>query len=257
MFTQPLLTDFVLVQISEGENIKLDQKLDHFALILEKTESDLDQARSEGLLTKNHLTKLINKLEKLSREKLEIEEKILDLLQDQITTDKAGQHRGKLLRDAQEERRNHEITMASIENQLSLTVLELEKWRGNVQRAKENVEQMKNDHNDADFEANNVTDEIEKLKVATKNKLIWLDTLHKQLEQMIEQLGGKEMNLKEIQVIDLEKKIGDLEAKIKESQQFWLRLQSMVVALSEKRAQQMDEIFVGRKRRLAKLIGSL
>lgn len=50
------------------------------------------------------------------------------------------------------------------------------------------------------------------------------------------------------QVIDLEKKIAELDGKIKESQQFWLRLQSNVVALSEKRAQQMDEIFVGRKR---------
>ena len=51
----------------------------------------------------------------------------------------------------------------------------------------------------------------------------------------------------------MEKKIADLDGKIKESQQFWLRLQSNVVALSEKRAQQMDEIFVGRKRELLKL----
>lgn len=236
------------MQITESEAIDLDQKIDRFTSILDKTEVDLEEARSEGLLTKNHVTKLINKLEKLARDKLEIEEKILDLLQDQITTDKAGQHRGKLLRNAQEERRNLEIAMAQMENQLSLTVLELEKWRGIVQRAKENVEQMKKEHNDADFDADTVTDEIEKLKVATKNKLIMLDVLHKQLEQLIEQLGGKEMNLKEVQVLDLEKKIGDLDAKIKDSQQFWMRLQSMVVQLSEKRAFQMDEIFVGRKR---------
>lgn len=47
----------------------------------------------------------------------------------------------------------------------------------------------------------------------------------------------------------MEKKIAELEVKIKDSQQFWLRLQSMVVALSEKRAQQMDELFVSRKRK--------
>lgn len=57
---------------------------------MEKTEADVEQARSEGLLTKNHVTKLQNKLDKFAREKLEIEEKILDLLQDQITTDKAS-----------------------------------------------------------------------------------------------------------------------------------------------------------------------
>lgn len=202
------------------------------------------------MLTKNHLTKLHNKLDKLAREKLDVEEKILDLLQDQITTDKAGQHRGKLLRNAQEDRRLLEISIAQTENKLSNTILELEKWRGNVQRAKENVERMKKEHNDVDFEANTVNDEIEKLKIATKNKLIMLDTLHKQLEQMIELLGGKEMNLKEVQVTDLEKKVAELDAKIKESQQFWLRLQSTVVSLSEKRALQLDEIFVGRKREL-------
>lgn len=202
------------------------------------------------MLTKNHLTKLVNKLEKLAREKLEIEDKILDLLQDQITTDKAGQHRGKLLRNLQEDRRQMEIAIAQTENQLSIMILDLEKWRGNVQRAKESVEKMKLDHNEADFEANTVTDEIEKLKIAAKNKLIMLDSLHKQLEQLIEQLGGKEMSLKEIQVSDLEKKISELDGKIKDSQQFWLRVQSMVNALSEKRASQMDEIFVGRKREL-------
>lgn len=169
-------------------------------MIMEKTDADLEQARSEGLLTKNHITKITNKLEKLAREKLEIEGKILDLLQDQITTDKTGQHRGKLLRNEQEERRKVEILMAQYENQLSHAILELEKWRGVVQRSRENVEQTKKEHNEVDYDANIVTDEIDKLKAATKNKLIMLDSLHKQLEQMIEQLGGKEINLKEVQV---------------------------------------------------------
>lgn len=239
------------VQITEGENIKLDQKLDHFSLILNKTECDLEQARSEGLLTKNHITKLTNKLEKLARDKFEVEERILDLLQDQITTDKAGQHRGRLLREAQEERRTLEISMSQIENKLSYIILDLEKWRGNVQSAKDDVENMKKEHNEADFEANIVNDEIEKLKLTTKNKLIQLDVLHKELEKMIEQLGGKEMNLKEVQIVDLEKKIAEVDAKIKDSQQFWLRLQSNVVELSEKRAKQLDDIFVGRKRKNA------
>lgn len=62
------------------------------------------------------------------------------------------------------------------------------------------------------------------------------------------------LTISTLQVIDLEKKISELDGKIKESQQFWLRLQSMVVTLSEKRAQQMDEIFVGRKRELRNFI---
>lgn len=236
--------------MAENENVKLDQRLEHFATILDKTDADIEQARSEGLLTKNHLTKLTNKLDKLAREKLDIEDKILDLLQEQITTDKAGQYRGRLLRDAQEKRRQLEILMSETENKVSITILDLEKWRGLVQKARENVERFQKEHNEADFEANNVNEEIEKLKSATKSKLIALDAIHKQLEDMIEKLGGREVNLKELQVIELEKKIADTDAKIKESQKFWLKLQSVVVGLSEKRAQQMDEIFIGRKSEL-------
>lgn len=227
----------------------MDQQIGHFQTILEKTEADVEQARSEGLLTKNHLTKLTNKLEKLQRQKLETEEKILDLLQDQITTDKAGQHRGRLLREAQEKRRNLEIQLSETENKLSQTILDLEKWRGLVQKSRENVERLQKEHNDADFEANTITEEVEKIKATTKNKMIVLDLVHKQLEILIEKLGGKEINLKEVQVLELEKKITEVDSKIKELQQFWLRLQSNVVALSEKRAQQMDEIFIGRKRK--------
>jgi coiled-coil domain-containing protein 40 len=235
------------VHLLEAESIKLDQQIDHFALILEKTGVDLEQSRSEGLLTKNHVTKLVNKLDKLSREKFDIEEKILELLQEQITTDKAGQHRGRLLRDAQEERRKLEILISQNENQLSNIILDLEKWRGNVQHAKDKVEKLKNDHDDVESEANSVNDEIEKLKSATKSKLIQLDLLHKELEKLIDQMGGREVNLKEAEIVDLEKRINEVDTKIKESQQFWLKTQSAVNSLSERRAQQMDEIFVGRK----------
>lgn len=233
--------------MSDDDNTKLDQRLEHFTLILEKTDADIEEARSEGLTTKNRLTKLTNKLDKLAREKLDTEDKILDLLQEQITTDKAGQYRSRLLREAQEKRRQLEIQMSDVENKVSITILDLEKWRGLVQKARETVERMQRDHNEADFEANNVNEEIEKLKSATKSKLIALDFIHKELEDMIEKLGGREANLKELEVVELEKKISETDAKIKESQQFWLKLQSIVVSLSEKRAQQMDEIFIGRK----------
>jgi chromosome segregation ATPase len=217
-------------------------------MIMDKTESDIEQARSEGLLTKNHLTKLITKLEKQAREKLEIEEKILDLLQDQITTDKAGDHRGKILRETQENRRKLEISMSQTENQLSIRLLDLEKWRGNVQRARESVERLQKDHDDADSEANTVTDEIDKLKTFIKNKLIALDTVNKQLEQLIAETGGKGLSLNELKVIEYEKDIEELDGKVKESQAFWMRLQSMVASLTEKRSQQLNEIFLGRKR---------
>lgn len=222
--------------------------MDHFNTILDKTEDDIEQARSEGLLTKNHLTKLMGKLEKQAREKLETEEKILDLLQDQITTDKVGEHRGKILRETQENRRRLEIAMSETENQLSIHLLDLEKWRGNVQKARDNMDRLQKEHDDNDQEANIVNEEIEKLKNCIKNKLITLDTMNKQLEQLQSSIGSKGLTLNEARVIELEKDIEELDSKIKESQQFWMRLQSMVANITERRAKQLNEIFLGRKR---------
>jgi chromosome segregation ATPase len=138
--------------------------------------------------------------------------------------------------------------MSQTENQLSIRLLDLEKWRGNVQRARESVERLQKDHDDADSEANTVTDEIDKLKTFIKNKLIALDTVNKQLEQLIAETGGKGLSLNELKVIEYEKDIEELDGKVKESQAFWMRLQSMVASLTEKRSQQLNEIFLGRKR---------
>lgn len=101
------------------------------------------KAQQEGLLIENHLKSLRQTLNKQNQKKFELEEQILELLQDQITTDKAGEAQGKTLRETQEKRRELEIAMSDTENQLSIVLLDLEKWRGVVERSKAEVQKMK------------------------------------------------------------------------------------------------------------------
>lgn len=83
-----------------------------------------------------------------------------------------------------------------------------------------------------------------------------MDSLNKQLNQMISQTGGHEVNPEELKIGSLERNIMELEHQIKETQNFWLRLQGHVVNMSEKRSSQMDDIYIARRRKLISLISS-
>lgn len=78
--------------------------------------------------------------------------------------------------------------------------------------------------------------------------------LNKELDQLISASGGQEVNPNEQKASGFVKSITVLENKIKEAQQFWMRLQAVMVQLTEKRATQVHEIFVGRKRKFLDIV---
>uniref|UniRef100_A0A182SBI8 Uncharacterized protein n=1 Tax=Anopheles maculatus TaxID=74869 RepID=A0A182SBI8_9DIPT len=131
------------VRKEQEDEDKLKRDLDHYALILEQTEADILKAQQEGLLIENHLKSLRQTLEKQNRKKFELEDQILELLQDQLTTDKAGEAQGKLLADTTEKRRELEINMEDTENRLSVVLLDLEKWRSLVETSKDVLSKVK------------------------------------------------------------------------------------------------------------------
>uniref|UniRef100_A0A1Q3FT71 Putative cohesin-subunit n=1 Tax=Culex tarsalis TaxID=7177 RepID=A0A1Q3FT71_CULTA len=238
------------VNKEQEEEDKLTRELDHYALILEQTEADMLKAQQEGLLIANHLKSLRQTLNQQNQKKFELEEQILELLQDQITTDKAGESQGKTLRETQEKRRELEIGMSDTEHKLSIALLDLEKWRGIVEKSKGEVQQIKKEHDSLDSEARKYDDEIKIIKEIIATKLRKLDTLNRQLEQLITQAGGHELNPDELKLLDVQHDILELDAKIKEAQENWLKLQNSVVSLSEKRVQQLNEINYSRKKLL-------
>uniref|UniRef100_A0A182Q8X5 Coiled-coil domain-containing protein 40 n=1 Tax=Anopheles farauti TaxID=69004 RepID=A0A182Q8X5_9DIPT len=238
------------VRKEQEDEDKLKRDLDHYALILEQTEADILKAQQEGLLIENHLKSLRQTLEKQNRKKFELEEQILELLQDQLSTDKAGESQGKLLRDTQEKRRELEITMSDTENQLSVVLLDLEKWRALVESSKEVLRKVKLDHDEMDASANKCNEEIKLVKESIAAKLRKMDSLNRELEQLISKAGGQEMNPDELKLLDVEQDIVELEAKMKEAQASWLKLQTSVMTLSDKRLQQLNDINYSRKKLL-------
>lgn len=98
-----------------------------------------------------------------------------------------------------------------------------------------------------DADARKYDDEIKTIKEIISAKLRKLDGLNRQLEQLITQAGGQELNPDELKLLDVQHDIIELDAKIKDAQETWLKLQNSVVNLSEKRVQQLNEINYSRK----------
>uniref|UniRef100_A0A182JI06 Uncharacterized protein n=1 Tax=Anopheles atroparvus TaxID=41427 RepID=A0A182JI06_ANOAO len=238
------------VRKEQEDEDKLKRDLDHYALILEQTEADILKAQQEGLLIENHLKSLRQTLEKQSRKKFELEEQILELLQDQLTTDKAGESQGKILRDTREKRHELDTNMSATENQLSVVLLELEKWRSIVENSKDVLRKAKQKHDEMDADANKYNDDIKLVKETIAAKLLKMDALNRELEQLINKAGGQEMNPDELKLLDVQQDVVELDGKIKEAQASWLKLQSSVLSLSEKRSQQLNEINYSRKKLL-------
>lgn len=232
------------------DNQQILQQIDAFTALLEKTDEDYKQARSEGLVVENHLKRLRLQMERQSKQKFTLEEQILELLQDQITSDKASDYRAKLLRETQAKRRQLEINMSNNENKLAIALLDLEKWKSLIARSKENIDRLQKEHDDVDELSRLIQKDVNDVKVQIEGKMRKLALLNKELDQLVQQAGGQEINPLDMKILELEKNIEDTDQEIHKSQQFWLTLQSNVVNLSQKRTYQLNEIIIARKQLL-------
>uniref|UniRef100_A0A336MNX6 CSON002871 protein n=1 Tax=Culicoides sonorensis TaxID=179676 RepID=A0A336MNX6_CULSO len=232
------------------QNQKVLEQIEAFNALLEKTDEDFKQARSEGLVVENHLKRLRLQIERQNRQKYTLEEQILELLQDQISSDKASDYRAKLLRETQAKRRQLEINLSNTEGQLAMALLDLEKWKSVVARAKENIDRLEKEHDDIDEVSRSIDKDINDVKVQIEAKMRKLTLLNKELDRLIQLAGGQEINPLDMKVLELEKSIDETDQEIQNAQQFWLTLQSNVVNLSQKRTHQLNEIIIARKQLL-------
>lgn len=76
------------------------------------------------------------------RIKQQLEERILEKLQDQVTTDQASSYRGKMLRESQEKRRHVELGMLATEQQLSQVMLTVERSKSKLAQSTDNIRKL-------------------------------------------------------------------------------------------------------------------
>lgn len=235
------------------ENKEMERVLDAFhkkVELYEQTEIDLKKSELEGMINENQLKSVKKKIELQAKQKLELEEKILDLLQEQISSDKTGQFRAKILRENQDKRRSMEIQISATENDLSKILLDLEQVRGSVARYKEMQEKFQKDEDEMKLILNKQDDDLRGTITKINLRQKTLDAATKQLEETVDVLGGKEVSPEENRILELKQDLVSLDKEMAESQNLWMKLQHHLVNLNEKRSLQTNDIYIARKRKL-------
>lgn len=100
--------------------------------MIEATDAAIAKATTEGHVLETELKSKLRDHERQTKRKMELEEKVLEALQDNISSDQASRARARNVRELQNKRRERELIMFSTEEQLSKLMYELEKLKGIV-----------------------------------------------------------------------------------------------------------------------------
>ncbi|KAH8245656.1 hypothetical protein KR038_010818 [Drosophila bunnanda] len=225
----------------------LKKKLNDLPDFLARTEFDLQDSLREGSRLFSEIRRLDFTLDKYHKKKMMIEESILKLAQDHLITDKATAFRLKLLNKSQEQRRNVDLSLSKVQNQLAMSMLEVEKLRSAVFTAKANNNNIKTNLNRSESKSCTLENELKKMHVQIEIKMKLFEKINNKIESLQKQFGDASANPTELKIKQIEKSIHTGEMQIREHQQFWIMLQNHFVNLSQKRSDQLNEIQVTRK----------
>nr|CAD7396560.1 unnamed protein product [Timema cristinae] len=244
-------TEVASTQRSIG--LELDKKtnaemqLSLVANMMQQTEKDLGNAINmyHQLTAEDKLVQ--QEVEKLSNEKVQLEDAILQKLQCQITQDKAGRHMNKQLFNLRDKTRSQEVQLFTTENLLAQTSLQIEQHRGANSHNELLLEELEGELNLLNKELLQVERDLKQSKFLVGKKQGAVDTLNKKLEGMVSKTGTEVMSPEELRINSLNKKIDETTEQSKKLQQFWLRQQGHIVQLSHQRDEQLHEIDILRK----------
>lgn len=133
---------FISVEKLSKEQFELINGIEEMATLIKTTDVSLSKSTTENYIHEGQLNSLRREHERQLNKKIQLEEEILNVLQDQITTDQASKTRAKNVRDIQNQRRELEMSMFTTEEQLSEILFELEKLKGIVSRSKCHIDDL-------------------------------------------------------------------------------------------------------------------
>lgn len=110
--------------------------------MIEATDAAIAKTTTENHVIESELKATLRDHERQTKAKIELEEKILEVLQDHISSDQASRARARQVRELQNKRRERELIMASTEEQLSKLMYELEKLKGIVAGNRARIDEL-------------------------------------------------------------------------------------------------------------------
>ncbi|XP_053593742.1 coiled-coil domain-containing protein 40 [Microplitis demolitor] len=224
---------------AEGMQFKIDKlakEIDYYDSQLESC----SYVECQGL--KNEEKSLDQELDKLAKQRKTLENDILVKLEDKVIQDKAVRSLTKVLRDTRETVNQLELSMIQMENQYGKNLLNFERLTSDVSMRKEHLEELVHGNSVREKKLTDIQEQIEKYNSLIERKQKQIAELNKKIDEISLMDGDIDMAPQDIKIASLEKSIEEFDAKNQESQQQWLRQESLLIRLTQEQDAQLDEI---------------
>ncbi|KAF5290868.1 hypothetical protein FQR65_LT11507 [Abscondita terminalis] len=251
MFKQRLQADIDTttcnIQSEKNKQECLTMEIDNILRMMSQTEADLKMKIAENALKNQEFILLTRDLENLTREKVQLDEKILAMLESEMTNNKTAKYLNRLVREVKETNRKNEIMLTKLENSNAKALMDIEVQKCSNIELQQFLDQAVKQLNNTEGELKALEEEDEKLKFFITKKQRTIDLLSNKLDAIVNKQGGVEASPQELKLITLEKNIAEIEDTTRKLQKFWLREQAFVVNLSHQRQEQINDLSMIKK----------
>ncbi|KAI4902849.1 hypothetical protein NFI96_033844 [Prochilodus magdalenae] len=231
-----------LIAQSSRQQEALQALYSTYSRTLQETEKSLNRVTTECSACQSELTVLRKQLEKESSVRLDLEEKIVKKMQEQLTHDNAAKYSKHLTSKTAAHQRDREAQLSKLENELAAVSLEASQ----VALRLEALSGLQADLEDEMRRRHQLLTASEaegaKRTTAIERKQATINVYNKKIQQIVASTGHEDLGPLEIKASTLSKQLEEVGAEIKEQQQFWLWQQGELVRLSQEREAQSSAV---------------
>ncbi|XP_053354845.1 coiled-coil domain-containing protein 40-like [Clarias gariepinus] len=205
---------------------------------VQETEKSMNVVTSECSALQLKLTVLRKQIEKEASVRLELEEKIMSRMQEQLIHNNAAKHTHYLSTKITAQLREKEVQLSKVENEVAALALEVSEVVLRIEALSRLQTELQQDVMKRNQLVSASEAAVDKLLLTVNHKQSAINVCNKKIEQIRAKTGQEDLGPLALEVRSLNKQLEELEVEIKEQQHFWLWQQGELVRLNrEKQAQ--------------------
>ncbi|XP_059527683.1 coiled-coil domain-containing protein 40 [Myotis daubentonii] len=164
---------------------------------------------------------------------------IVRKLQEQTTSNKMTKYFHQLLHKLQKQKTNLVTHLSKIDGDIAQATLDITHTNCRADMHREALAELDKEVQKVNELIGNSESETTRRTILIERKQGLINTLNRELEQMVSEIGGEELGPLELEIKRLSKLLDEVGAKVTQGQVNWLRLQQDMVRAAQEREEQL------------------
>ncbi|XP_022185307.2 coiled-coil domain-containing protein 40 [Nilaparvata lugens] len=234
----------------EEKFINLHEQFGHALRIKEVTENDLNMSEQDTMKLEKRYVDLRSLILKLKEDKAKLEMEIIDKLRENALENKQATIFTKKLFKLRDSIRDKEVEKTKLEHKVAKMVLETKKAQSSFESKEATLKTVQEEVISKGKMLQKLQGELDRLMLAEVQIRNQVNFNKRKLEKLVEKTGESDLSPEELKLKELEKQISYTDEKTEGLQTFWIRQESHIVSLSQRRSKQLHDMNILRKQLL-------